>query len=753
MKLFYNSHYTEAAAMFPSPTHFTVFQFLLDKLADMEFQARYNKQLARQLEDEPDTVCITFSEFREQCNISKDSIRRVISRLEKMHLVEQINSTRARNAKFKINQGLYHAVVRMFIKLEDDAKTKFIVSFQAGRCENDFGVCPLSSKAIKELEYRLPASVETHFAAQPDVETHFAAQLGDETQIASKLRVQTIFTSNFSIKDWTYRSLSATRLQFAVETQIASKLDNKTQNASKEVVEPQIAAKGIVKTQFASKETIEQQIASKETVETQFAAQRTPNYQEIDIENLSDEEIVALLIGSLRENTKEFNFEDVIFAILPCFWNSYAPKITPEDFIFNPVQFLNDYVEFRAAFFAAISSKVNLICAPLDANCCSTQPVKTQIASKGFCNSMSHSELQAPNKYKEKKEDCVDERSESTYIGGEEKGLEPFFNPIGEPSEDSLWEPVSTELNDVPMVNIIEQDKKITNLQKTLNKFSIEEVDEIIRDFSSCLESPAKIFINRFWTALADGLQETSEEDEDFNPDNIVGEAISASYLQQCLIQATEETQDILTNKRLSPDDELLNIPDWELSSEDMKVIMGWKQFTSYKGGSYFQITKENFYNPQSPIDTPDSSHKRGRRTHTQADRDKRSDDFQYCQKINLIGDTEGGMETLTPIEQFIYYFQDQYLVIDPETLLATDTKISQIGYQVQDWMTHKLVSLGLDKNDYLQVIFSDRKNSDGGYKVITRMFSADKIRAFNKAHKTSSIVDDTRIEDFFEEA
>lgn len=390
--------------MFPSPTHFTVFQFLLDKLADMEFQARYNKQLARQLEDEPDTVCITFSEFREQCNISKDSIRRVISRLEKMHLVEQINSTRARNAKFKINQGLYHAVVRMFIKLEDDAKTKFIVSFQAGRCENDFGVCPLSSKAIKELEYRLPASVETHFAAQPDVETHFAAQLGDETQIASKLRVQTIFTSNFSIKDWTYRSLSATRLQFAVETQIASKLDNKTQNASKEVVEPQIAAKGIVKTQFASKETIEQQIASKETVETQFAAQRTPNYQEIDIENLSDEEIVALLIGSLRENTKEFNFEDVIFAILPCFWNSYAPKITPEDFIFNPVQFLNDYVEFRAAFFAAISSKVNLICAPLDANCCSTQPVKTQIASKGFCNSMSHSELQAPNKYKEKKE-------------------------------------------------------------------------------------------------------------------------------------------------------------------------------------------------------------------------------------------------------------------------------------------------------------------------------------------------------------
>lgn len=735
MKLFYNSHYTEAAAMFPSPTHFTVFQFLLDKLADMEFQARYNKQLARQLEDEPDTVCITFSEFREQCNISKDSIRRVISRLEKMSLVEQINSTRARNAKFKINQGLYHAVVRMFIKLDDDTKTKFIVSFQAGRCENDFGVCPLSSKAIKELEYRLPASVETQFAskgivetqfaAQPDVKTQFAAQLGDETQIASKLRVQTIFTSNFSIKDWTYHSLSATRLQFAVKTHFASKLDDKTQNASKE------------------------------TVETQIAAQRTPIYQEIDIENLSDEEIVALLIGSLRENTKEFDFEKVIFAILPCFWTCYAPKITPADFIFNPVQFLNDYVEFRAAFFAAISSKVNLICAPLDANCCSTQPVKTQIASKGFCNSMCHSELQAPNKYKEKKEDCVDERSESTYIGEEKeiKGLEPLLNPIGEPSEDSLWEPVSTELNDVPMVNIIDQDKKITNLQKTLNKFSVEEVDEIIEDFGSCLESPAKIFINRFWSALADGLQEASAEDEDFNPDSIVGEAISATYLQQCLVQATEETQDILSNKRFSPDDELLDIPDWELSSEDVKMIMGWKQFTPYKGGSYFQITKDNFYNPQSPIEAPVSSHKHSRRTHTQADRDKRTDDFQYCQKINLIGDTEGGMETLTPIEQFIYHFQDQYLVIDPDTLLATDTKISQIGYQVQDWMTHKLVSLGLDKNDYLQVIFSDRKNSDGGYKVITRMFSADKIRAFNKAHRASSIVDDTKIEDFFEEA
>ena len=288
MKLFYNSHYTEAATIFPSPTHFTVFQFLLDKLADMEFQARYNKQLARQLEDEPDTVCITFSEFREQCNISKDSIRRVISRLEKMRLVEQINSTRARNAKFKINQGLYHAVVRMFIKLEDDIKTKFIVSFQAGRCENDFSVCPLSSKAIKELEYRLPASVETQFASKGIVETQFAAQPDVKTQIASKLRVQTIFTSNFSIKDWTYHSLSATRLQFAVETQIASK----------EVVEPQIAAKGIIETQFASKETVKQQNASKETVETQIAAQRTPTYQEIDIENLSDEEIVTLLIGS-----------------------------------------------------------------------------------------------------------------------------------------------------------------------------------------------------------------------------------------------------------------------------------------------------------------------------------------------------------------------------------------------------------------------------------------------------------------------
>lgn len=726
MKLFYNSHYTEAAAMFPSPTHFTVFQFLLDKLADMEFQARYNKQLARQLEDEPDTVCITFSEFREQCNISKDSIRRVISRLEKMRLVKQISSNRARTIKFKISRGLYHAVIGMFIKLDDDTKAKFITSFQAGECENDFGVSPLSAKAVKELEYRLPASVETQFASKENVETQFAAQPNFKTQIASKETLQTIFASNFSIKDWTYRSLSGSRLIFPVETQIASKSDIKTQNASKEIVE------------------------------TQIAAQQTPKYQEIDIENLSDEEIVALLIGSLRENTKEFDFEEVIFAILPCFWTCYGPKITPADFIFNPLQFLNDFAEFRAAFFAAISSKVNLICTRLDANCVLTEGLKTQIASKGFHNSMSDSELQALNKYKERKENCVDERSESTYIGREKeiKGLEPLLNPIGEPSEDSIWEPVNTELSDVPMINIIEQDKKITNLQKTLNKFSTEEVDEIIKDFGSCLESPATIFINRFWTALVDGLQEASEEDEeDFNPDSIVGEAISATYLQQCLVQATEETQDILSNKRLSPDDELLDIPDWELSSEDVKVIMGWKQFTPYKGGSYFQITKDNFYNPQSPIEAPVSSHKRGRRTHTQEDRDKRTDDFQYCQKINLIGDTEGGMETLTPIEQFIYHFQDQYLVIDPDTLLATDTKVSQIGYQVQDWMTHQLVSLGLDKNDYLQVIFSDRKNSDGGYKIITRMFSADKIRAFNKAHRVSSIVDDTKVEDFFEEA
>lgn len=745
MKLFYNSHYTEAAAMFPSPTHYTVFQFLLDKLADMEFQARYNKQLARQLEDEPDTVCITLDNLSDVCNVHKNTIRKVVPQLIQMGLIQQTNGPRSKTAKLIVNRGLYHACISKFVKLDDATKNEFVLSFRAGRCEDDFGVTPLSIKAVKELEYSLPASFEYKNCTQLFVKHKKCTQLEDEHKICiqendehnfcTQLQSSAIFTSDFSIKDWTYRSLGYSRPSTPVEHKICIHGNDEYKKCIQE--------------------NGEYNFCTEENDEHKICTQLTPKYQEIDIENLSDEEIIALLIGSLRENTKEFDFEDVIFAILPCFWSCYAAQITPADFIFNPLQFLNDYVEFRAAFFAAISSKVNLICTRQVQNLCSTQNDEYKICTQGFCNSMNDSELQAPNKYKERKENCVDERSESTYIKGEEKekGLEPFFNPIGEPSEDSIWEPVNTELDDVPMVNIIEQDKKITNLQKTLNKFSVEEVDEIIKDFGSCLESPATIFINRFWTALVDGLQETSEEDEEFNPDSIVGEAISATYLQQCLVQATEETQDILTNKRLSPDDELLNIPDWELSSEDVKVIMGWKQYTPYKGGSYFQITKDNFYNPQSPIGTPDSSHKRGRRTHTQADRDKRTDDFQYCQKINLIGDTEGGMETLTPIEQFIYHFQDQYLVIDPDTLLATDTKISQIGYQVQDWMTHKLVSLGLDKNDYLQVIFSDRKNSDGGYKVITRMFSADKIRAFNKAHRASSIVDDTKVEDFFEEA
>lgn len=319
--------------------------------------------------------------------------------------------------------------------------------------------------------------------------------------------------------------------------------------------------------------------------------------------------------------------------------------------------------------------------------------------------------------------------------------------PDEDPEEElpAGFEKLNTELADFPVP--IAKCITIGKAQRKLNKFSADEVDEIIGDIHRCVESPAKIFINRFWSFLEEGLIEDQEDEEEESLQSIEGETVGAEFVRTCMKTAIEETNQILQDKRLSPDDEELPVVDGELSEDDAEIIVGWKKFSSTQHNSeYYTISKKDFYNPASKIEEEPERRERRSRRSTQADLAEGKDDYQYAQKVMLIGETDAGYEKLTPFEKFIYNFSCEYMNFDDD-LRAIDTKIMRAGWKALEKIRRMEFEVGLKRDDWKLIRFPDRKNGDGTEKVIARMFKAKSVRAANKERGYTSIVDETPLE------
>ncbi len=353
------------------------------------------------------------------------------------------------------------------------------------------------------------------------------------------------------------------------------------------------------------------------------------------------------------------------------------------------------------------------------------------------------SDVSNRNKEEENKKEVYNERSEALV----EKG------GMGEEDSDEEIAERSKKRRQRKEANL-PKEVQLRRKRENLQKFSEEEVNEIIENLNNCLDSPAKIFINRFWNYMAvDFSQPENEEDDDegLPAVDITGEAIPASFIKRYMESAYEDTLSLLKDKRLSPDDEELPVVDAEFTPEEVQLIMGWEQYSS-KGSSFFTVTKTNFFNPRQSLGEEQKINSRSRRSRTPEDNADREDDFQYVQKINILGETDEGFDQLTPIEAFIYYFCQDCLIQD-ENHRIIDRQRAQLCVKGEDDVRRGLLEQGLKLEDFSDIcctsIPRDLKETD----LRPRMFSADKIRRANKKHGFTSIIDQTSLEELLEKS
>lgn len=131
----------------------------------------------------------------------------------------------------------------------------------------------------------------------------------------------------------------------------------------------------------------------------------------------------------------------------------------------------------------------------------------------------------------------------------------------------------------------------------------------------------------------------------------------------------------------------------------------------------------------------------RSRRTKNSESNSDREDDFQYVQKINILGDTDEGFNQLTPVEAFIYYFCQDCLIQD-ENHRISDRKRAQLCVKGEDDVRRGLLEQGLKLEDFSDICCTSIPRDLKETNLRPRMFSAEKIRRVNKKYGFTSIID-----------
>lgn len=268
--------------------------------------------------------------------------------------------------------------------------------------------------------------------------------------------------------------------------------------------------------------------------------------------------------------------------------------------------------------------------------------------------------------------------------------------------------------------------------------FPANEVEEYISDIRNCLDRADKIYINQVWEIAHECYDQEALLDEngkELSPanDNIesVG-VIKERLMKDILLPAFDKTQEIIEHGSISVNGEEYMVTAVIGNPDDFGNIIDWELQTLLDGENYIISTKRvrNIYGaPVEPL--PPRSVKR----------DNREDDMGYMHKIILIGDDDSKFEKLTPIELVVYNFLNEFFNI-VDNGIVEEPKHSFINRTTLGVFYMDAKNKGVSETEFLSILSKDKPDSTGSLNLRQRMFSAEKIRKWNRLHSVESIVD-----------
>ena len=272
--------------------------------------------------------------------------------------------------------------------------------------------------------------------------------------------------------------------------------------------------------------------------------------------------------------------------------------------------------------------------------------------------------------------------------------------------------------------------------------FPVNEVEEYISDIRNCLDRPDKIYINQVWEIAHECFDQEAILDEDGKeviPANTNLENVSIArerLMKDILLPAFDQTQAIIEAGSVTVNGEDFPVTATIDNPDDFGNIIDWELVTILDGDNYVISTKRvrNIYGEQIAQLPPRS-----------VKRDKREDDMGYMQKIILIGDDDARYSQLTPVELVIYNFLNENFKIgelgeveEPKHAFINRTTLAAFYVDAKD--------KGVTESDFLSVLSKDKPDGTGSLNMRQRMFSADKIRKWNRLHTATSIIDEFEI-------
>lgn len=290
-------------------------------------------------------------------------------------------------------------------------------------------------------------------------------------------------------------------------------------------------------------------------------------------------------------------------------------------------------------------------------------------------------------------------------------------------------------------------EQSISGYQQTKRKqlfpfFPANEVEEYIADIRNCLDRPDKIYINQVWEIAHECFDQeaiTDEDGKEILPADTNLENVSIArerLMKDILLPAFDQTQAIIEAGSVTVNGEDFPVTATIDNPDDFGNIIDWELVTILDGDNYVISTKRvrNIYGEQVEQLPPRS-----------VKRDNRGDDMRYMQKIILIGDDDARYSQLTPVELVIYNFLNENFKIgelgevdEPKHAFINRTTLAAFYVDAKD--------KGVTESDFLSVLSKDKPDGTGSLNLRQRMFSADKIRKWNRLHALPSIVDEFEI-------
>lgn len=315
-------------------------------------------------------------------------------------------------------------------------------------------------------------------------------------------------------------------------------------------------------------------------------------------------------------------------------------------------------------------------------------------------------------------------------------------------SEAGIYREEEESKEDIFELDKTSLEQSISGYQQTKRKqlfpfFPVNEVEEYISDIRNCLDRPDKIYINQVWEIAHECFDQeaiTDEDGKEILPADTNLENVSIArerLMKDILLPAFDQTQAIIEAGSVTINGEDFPVTATIDNPDDFSNIIDWELVTILDGDNYVISTKRvrNIYGEQIAQLPPRS-----------VKRDNRGDDMSYMQKIIMIGDDDARYSQLTPVELVIYNFLNENFKIgelgeveEPKHAFINRTTLATFYVDAKD--------KGVTESDFLSVLSKDKPDGTGSLNLRQRMFSADKIRKWNRLHALPSIVDEFEIQ------